>query len=68
VKLKDADLLGIPIRVVISQKLLKKGEVEIKVRKTGEVFTCPQADLEETLERFITDLQPSMERLPYMPE
>lgn len=68
IKFKDADLLGIPVRLVISQKLLKKNEVEIKVRKTGEVSICPQADLETTLERIMADLQPSLEGLPYMQE
>ncbi|MBP8644950.1 MAG: proline--tRNA ligase [Syntrophobacteraceae bacterium] len=68
VKLKDADLLGIPVRVVISQKWVRKGEVEIKIRKTGEVFTCRRMDLEETLDRVIRDLDPSLEGLPYLPE
>lgn len=33
VKFKDADLIGIPIHVVIGQKVLKEGTVEIKLRK-----------------------------------
>jgi prolyl-tRNA synthetase len=68
VKLKDADLLGIPIRVVVSQRLMKTNEVEVKVRKTGEVVICSQDDLEATLEKIKADLQPSLEGLPYMPE
>ncbi|HOV85782.1 MAG TPA: proline--tRNA ligase [Syntrophobacteraceae bacterium] len=68
VKLKDADLLGIPVRVVVSGKWLRSGEVEIKVRKTGEVFPCARKDLEETLHRVIRDLQPSLDGLPYLPE
>ncbi len=42
VKLKDADLLGIPVRIVVSQKLMKSGEVEIKVRRGGEVRIAPK--------------------------
>jgi len=38
VKFKDADLIGIPLRVTLGEKNLKKGLVEIKKRKTGEVF------------------------------
>jgi prolyl-tRNA synthetase len=38
VKFKDADLLGIPLRVTLGEKNLKKGFVEIKKRKTGEVL------------------------------
>jgi prolyl-tRNA synthetase len=66
VKLKDADLVGFPIRVVISQKLLKGNNVEIKVRKTGEVIICRQDDLEATLQQIEKKLQPSLEGLPYM--
>jgi prolyl-tRNA synthetase len=68
VKLKDADLLGLPIRVVISQKLLKGNNLEIKVRKTGEVLICPQEALEATLQRITEKLQPTLEGLPYMDE
>jgi len=35
VKLKDADLIGFPIKVIIG-KALKEGKVEIKIRKTGQ--------------------------------
>lgn len=68
VKLKDADLLGIPIRVVLSQKLQKNGEAEIKVRKTGQLFVCAQADLESNLQKIMGVLQPSLDGLPYIPE
>jgi prolyl-tRNA synthetase len=68
VKLKDADLLGIPVRVVVSQKLMKKEEVEVKVRRTGEVILCPRKELESVLERIVRELQPSLEGLPYLPE
>jgi len=37
VKFKDADLIGIPTQVVIGEKNLKDGLVEIKDRKTKEV-------------------------------
>ena len=36
VKFKDADLIGFPIQVVVGEKNLKSGSVEIKNRKTGE--------------------------------
>ena len=36
-KFADADLLGMPYRVVISPKTLEKKEVEIKDRKSGEI-------------------------------
>jgi prolyl-tRNA synthetase len=41
VKFKDADLIGIPIRVSVGERSLAKGEVEVKVRSTGEVVMLP---------------------------
>jgi prolyl-tRNA synthetase len=37
VKFKDADLIGIPLRVTLGEKNVKKGLVEIKKRRTGEI-------------------------------
>jgi len=37
VKFKDADLIGIPIQVIIGEKGLKNNQIEIKVRRTGEI-------------------------------
>jgi len=37
VKFKDADLIGIPLRITLGERNLKKGLVEIKKRRTGEV-------------------------------
>lgn len=37
IKFKDADLLGIPLRLVIGKKFLDKGLFELKIRRTGEV-------------------------------
>jgi len=36
-KFKDADLIGIPCRIVIGDRGLKEGVVEIKERRTGEI-------------------------------
>ncbi len=66
VKLKDADLIGIPVRIVVSEKLLKKQELEVKVRQTGDVFFCPTQELEALLEKIFEDLQPPLEGLPYL--
>jgi prolyl-tRNA synthetase len=68
VKFKDADLLGIPIRVVISPKLLQKEQLEIKIRRTGEVFFCPRAEIIPIMRDLVGSLQPSLEGLPYMAE
>ena len=44
VKFKDADLIGYPLRVVVGPKTVDEGTIEIKVRKTGEVFTVNRTD------------------------
>lgn len=36
VKFKDADLIGIPLRIVVGPKNLAQDHVELKIRKTGE--------------------------------
>lgn len=36
-KLKDMDLIGIPIKIIVGPKGLKENKVEIKTRKSGEV-------------------------------
>ena len=45
VKFKDADLIGIPLRLTLGEKNLKKGLVEIKKRKTGEVFLIKKEEV-----------------------
>jgi prolyl-tRNA synthetase len=44
VKFKDADLIGIPHRVIIGEKNLKEGVVELKERKTGSTEKVPLAE------------------------
>lgn len=52
VKFNDADLVGIPLRIVLGPKNLKNGKVELKVRKTGEMFVVERARIiKEALER-----------------
>ena len=51
VKFKDADLVGIPLRITIGKKL-KDGNVELFHRATGETEDIPLADaLERILEK-----------------
>lgn len=44
VKFKDCDLIGYPVRVTVSPKTLDSGNVEVKVRRSGEVFNFSRAD------------------------
>ena len=43
-KFKDADLIGIPLRVVISERGLKEGKIEIKWRHEGGGAAGPRRD------------------------
>lgn len=43
VKFKDADLIGIPVKVIIGKKYTETKEVEVKLRKSNETFlTSPE--------------------------
>ena len=53
VKFKDADLIGIPYRIVIGEKNLKEDLVEIKVRKTGAVDKVKVSEAVESLAKKI---------------
>ncbi len=53
VKFKDADLIGIPWRIVIGEKNLKEGMVEIKERRNGVV---EKVKVEETIEKIAKKL------------
>jgi prolyl-tRNA synthetase len=56
VKFKDADLIGIPLRVTIGNRYLKEKKVEIKMRKNGETLLIPLTELESNIERIVASL------------
>jgi prolyl-tRNA synthetase len=43
-KFKDADLLGIPLRIAIGTRNLKKGQVEVKLRSESDSISVPLRD------------------------
>jgi len=49
VKLKDADLLGIPLSVRVGKRGLKDGNIELKQRRSGETSFLPLGDAAEAL-------------------
>jgi prolyl-tRNA synthetase len=55
VKFKDADLIGIPIRVTIGQKTLIERKIEIKLRKSGEVKILTVDDVEDFIINYINE-------------
>lgn len=50
-KFAESDLMGIPFRIVVSEKTLDGGKFEIKNRKTGEVSMVEQKDLPSFITR-----------------
>lgn len=54
---KDADLIGLPLRVVLGERdYLATGEIEIKVRKTGEVIKVKRDALVPTIKSKLQEL------------
>jgi prolyl-tRNA synthetase len=52
-KFNDADLLGMPLQIVVGEKKLKENCVEIKIRKTGERFDVKLDELLEKLKSIL---------------
>jgi prolyl-tRNA synthetase len=49
-KFKDADLLGMPIQIIVGDKKLKENKVEVKLRRTGERFDVELSDIIKKIE------------------
>ncbi len=47
VKFSDAELMGMPVRVVVGDRSLERGEVEIKTRAGGEAAAAPDAVVDQ---------------------
>ena len=64
VKFKDADLIGMPLRVTLGEKNLKKGLVEVKKRKTGEILLLKREEaipkIKEMIAQEIREVTPNL--------
>ncbi len=45
VKFKDADLLGLPVRVTVGSRAVKEGVAEVRRRRTGEELAVPPGEV-----------------------
>ncbi len=54
-KFKDADLIGIPLRVNVGARMLKEGKVELRYRATGEVELLPPDQVGKRVRDIIRD-------------
>lgn len=55
-KFNDADLLGMPVQVIVGERNAKEGMVEVKIRRTGERFTVAVDDLKNKLKEILASL------------
>jgi prolyl-tRNA synthetase len=55
-KLKDADLIGIPLQIIVGPKNLEEGKVEIKTRKTQESQLHPYPQIVNDIPNILKDL------------
>ncbi len=56
VKFKDADLIGIPVRVTVGRQGLAEGKIEIKLRRESDRQTIPIADASQRIEAIVRQL------------
>ena len=56
VKFKDCDLIGYPLRVVVGPKAVEENQIEIKVRKTGEMFTVSRDEYLNKVKELLANL------------
>jgi len=54
-KFKDADLMGMPLRLVVSSRSLEAGGVEWKLRANGEAEIVSLADLDKRISDFLSN-------------
>ena len=59
-KFKDADLLGMPLQVIVGEKWTKQRKIEIKQRRTGTVVFTSQSDLLNSIRSLLDSLTPKM--------
>jgi prolyl-tRNA synthetase len=55
VKFKDAELIGIPLLLVLGERGLERGVVELKLRNDGETEELPLAEAAGTVSRRVAE-------------
>ncbi|MBI2430183.1 MAG: proline--tRNA ligase, partial [Ignavibacteriales bacterium] len=54
-KFKDADLLGMPLHVIVGEKNLKNNEIELKDRNSGKRWNIPVSAAIEEIVKFVKE-------------
>jgi prolyl-tRNA synthetase len=60
IKFKDADLIGIPVRVTLGTRSLKTGQVEMKIRAESESALIPLQDASRVIKEKVIELYDSI--------
>jgi prolyl-tRNA synthetase len=55
-KFKEADLIGFPIQVIVGEKALKNGTLEIKIRSNGKRIECTREQLVSVIKKIKDEL------------
>ena len=63
VKFKDADLIGLPLRLTVGERGLKAGVVELKRRNNAEKVMIPLADVVERARHELAQMRMEIEAL-----
>jgi prolyl-tRNA synthetase len=64
VKFNDADLIGLPLRVVVGKSYLRSGTLEVQVRRDGARSDVEPATIASTVKRKLAELTPAMGARP----
>jgi prolyl-tRNA synthetase len=56
IKFNDADLIGCPVRITVSERALAQGGVEMKLRREMDKEIVPRSDVLERLRSVIESL------------
>ena len=56
VKFKDADLIGYPLKITVGPKAINDNSIEVKVRRSGEVFDF-------TMENYLGEIKALLAKL-----
>jgi prolyl-tRNA synthetase len=56
VKFKDADLIGMPVRVVISRRSMKENSIELKLRTSQDKQMIPLSDAVSEITKIVNNL------------
>ena len=60
IKFMDADLLGIPVRIVVGFRGIKNGQVEIRLRAASESISVPARDASAIIRKKVNSLYDSL--------